>query len=292
VEQIRRRIYFCRCSSSGFTACRQNASIRQQQRRGMVGSNRGQVRHCCPRAGCRIPQLAFICWIGHRLVRTLSTSASAGHQHFAIWKQCSIVEFASSRHHRSSVGPSGIRTVQIDDLCSRRWIGSAIRVKSACTSTHEQHLAVIVHHCRSPVTSPIVAISHRAPSTSAGNIKVPRRLGGPSTEYLAVRRIKHVWKERQRQVRCAQVAPRCRCTPPYLRLDIDTLRRTDPATGHEDVSVWQRSARRVPSTVIHIRQPRPGIVQRVIRVGIWQPHKVIYVSTGYQELSIRQRGKA
>ncbi len=92
-------------------------------------------------------------------------------------------------------------------------------------------------------------------------------------------------------MRCGQVAPRCRRGLPYLRLDID-VPRSDPATGHEDVSVRQRGVRGVPSTVVHIRQPRPGIVQRIIRVGVGQPHIAVYVSTGYQELSIRQKGMA
>jgi hypothetical protein len=70
------------------------------------------------------------------------------------------------------------------------------------------------------------------------------------------------------------------------------MRRIDPAGDYEHVSVWQRRARGIPSTVIHIRQPRPGIIQRVIRVSIGQPHKVVYVSTGYQELSIGQKGMA
>jgi hypothetical protein len=94
-------------------------------------------------------------------------------------------------------------------------------------------------------------------------------------------------------MRRGQVAPRSRCTLPYLRLDIDTQRRIDPATDHEHVSARQRGARRVPATVVHIRQPGPGIVQGVIRVGAGQPDPVAYLlPTGYQELSIGQRGKA
>jgi hypothetical protein len=159
----------------------------------------GQARHRCPRPSCRIPQLTRVRWIARDRVRTLSSSASAGHQHFAIWKQCRVVELASSRHHRSSVGPSGIRTVQIDDLGSRRWISGAISsVKSAWASAHHQYLAVIVHHCRSPVTRPVVAVSHRAPSTSATNIKISSNLARPSTEHLSVRCNKHVWVEWQR----------------------------------------------------------------------------------------------
>ncbi len=93
-------------------------------------------------------------------------------------------------------------------------------------------------------------------------------------------------------MRCAQVAPGCHCTLPHLRLDIDIIARIDRATDYEHVSVRQRGVRRVPSTVVHIRQPRPGIGQRVIRVGIGQPDKVVYVSTGHQELSVRQKGMA
>jgi hypothetical protein len=93
-------------------------------------------------------------------------------------------------------------------------------------------------------------------------------------------------------VRCAEVAPGSRCGLPYLRLDIDTLRRIDPATNHEYVSVRKRGTRRVPATIIHIRQQRPGIVERVIRAGIRQPHIGTHVSTGYEELSIGQKGMA
>ncbi len=259
----------------------------------MVGSFPGQARHRCPSPGCRIPKLACVGWIGRCTVRTLSSSASAGHQDFAVREQCSVVEFASSRHHRSSVGPSRIRTVQVNDLCGFSWVSGAIAsIKSAWASAHEQYFAVVVHHCRSPITSPVVAIPHRAPSASASNIKVSGRLAGPSTERLSVRRNKHEWIERQRQVRCGQVAPGCRCGPPYLRLDIDTHCRIDPATDREHVSVRQRGARRVPSTVVHIRQSRPAIVQGVIRVGVRQPHQVVYVPTSYQELSIGQKGMA
>jgi hypothetical protein len=93
-------------------------------------------------------------------------------------------------------------------------------------------------------------------------------------------------------MRCGQVAPGSRCTLPYLRLDIDTRRRIDPATDHEDVSVRQRGARRVPSTVIHIRQAGPGVVQGVIRVGVGQPDPAVYVPTSYKDLSIGQKGMA
>ena len=259
----------------------------------MVASNRGQARHRCPRPGFRIPHFGFVCWIARLSVRTLSSSASAGHQDFAIWKQGSVVEFASSRHHRPSVLPSGTGTIQVNDLCGRRGISGAISsVKSAWASTHEQYLAVIVHHCRSPITRPVVAVSHRAPSASASNIKISSNLAGTSTEHLPVRRHKHEWiEEWQCQMRCGQITPPSPCTLPDLRLDIGDV-RCDRATDHEHVAVRQRGVRWIPSTVVHIRQARPGIVQRVICVSIGQPHIVVYVPTCHEELSIRQKGKA
>ena len=184
------------------------------------------------------------------------------------------MEPASSRHHRPSVIPGGRRTIQVDDLCGCRWKRAAKAVRWARASAHEQYFAVVIHHCRSPITSPVVAIPYRAPSTSASNIKVSGRLAGPSTEHISIRRNKHEGIERQRQVRCSQVAPGRRCALPYLRLNIDIRRRIDRATDHEHVSVGQRSARRIPATVIHVRQPRPGIIQRVIHVGIRQPDPV------------------
>ncbi len=75
-------------------------------------------------------------------------------------------------------------------------------------------------------------------------------------------------------MRRAQVAPGRHCTLPYLRLDIE-IPRSDRATDHQHVSVRQRGIRRIPSTVIHIRQARPGVVQRAIRVGVGQPHKAL-----------------
>jgi hypothetical protein len=165
----------------------------------VVGSHPGQARHRCPGAGCWVPQLAGVCWIGRYRIRTLSSSASAGHQHFAVRKQCGIVQFASSRHHRSSVLPSGIRTVQVYDLCGFRWIsGASGRVKSAWTSTHEQYLSLIVHHCRTPFTNTVVATRDWAPITGASHIKVSGRLIRPGTEHLSVRRHKHKWIKRQR----------------------------------------------------------------------------------------------
>jgi hypothetical protein len=235
----------------------------------VVGSNLRQARHRCPPPGFRIPHFGCVRGSARYSVRILTSSGSAGHQHFAVRKQGSVVEFASSCHHRSSVFPTGIRTVQVNDLCGCRWISVASKiVKSAWASTHEQHFAVVVHHCRSPITSPVVAIPHGAPSTSASNTKVAGRLARTSTKHLSVRRNKHEWiEERQCQVRCAQIAPGCRCTLPYLRLDID-VSRGDRATDHQHVSVRQRGGGRVPSTIVHIRQSRPAIVQWVIRVGI------------------------
>jgi hypothetical protein len=270
----------------------QNAPVGQQQSNRVVASKNCQARHRCPCASCWIPQLTRVRWIARGIACGLSCSASAGYQHCAVRKQCSVVKFASPRHHRSSILPRGVRTIQVDDLCSLRWIGGATRVKSTWASAHKQYLAIVVHHCRSPVTSPVVAIPHHTPVTSAGAIKVSGCLTRPRTEHLAIRRNKHEWIERQRQVRCGQVAPGLRCTLPYLRLHIDTHRRIGPATDHQHVSVRQRGARRIPSPVIHIRQPGPGIVQPVIRVGIRQPHKILYVSTGYQKLSIRQKRMA
>ena len=252
--------------------CGQNPPIGQQQRNRVIASKSGQARHRCPRAGCRVPHLDGVSDIARGIARSLSPSASASHQHFAVRKQCKGVKFASSGHHRASVLPSRSGIVQIDDFCRCRGIGCATAgVKCARASAYEQYLAVIVHHCRSPITSPVVAIPHRAPSTSASNIKVPGRLSGPGTEHPPVRRNKHVWIDWQRQVRCTQVAPGRRCSLPYLRLDIGNP-RLDRATDHQHVSVGQRGVRRVPSTVVHIRQPRPGIVQRVIDVGVGQPH--------------------
>jgi hypothetical protein len=273
-------------------ACGQNAPVRQQQRGGVVASKNRVTRHDGPRASCGIPHLRRVSGSGRFSARELSSSASASYQDFAIWEQCSGVEFASSGHHRLSVIPGGTRAVQVDDLCSFRRIGSATgTVWCAWASAHEQHFAVIVHHCRSPITSPIVAIPHQAPITSASNIKVARRRTGSSTEDLAVRRNKHEWIERQRQVRRAQIPPGRRCTLPYLRLDIGNP-RSDRATDHQHISVRQRSVSRVPSTVVHIRQPRPGIVQRIICIGVGQANPGVDVSTGYQELSIRQKGVA
>jgi hypothetical protein len=204
------------------------------------------------------------------------------------------MQFAASRHHRASVGPSRRRTVQINCLCSGRGIGGTISsVKTAWTSAHDQHFAIVVHYCRSPITSPVIAIRHRTPSTSASNIKIPCDLARPSTEHLSIRRSKHEWiKSRQSQMRRSQVAPGCCCALPYLRLHIDIIDRIDRATDHEDISIGQRGVRRIPSSIVHVRQPRPGIVQRVIRVGIGQPHKVVSVSTGYKKLSIGQKGMA
>jgi hypothetical protein len=159
VKQIRRRIYFCRGASGRLSSCRQNAPVGQQKRCGVIRPHPGQARHCCPIPGCRIPQLAFVCWIGRSGIRTLSASASTRHQDCAVRKQCSVVKFASSRQHRSSVTPSGTRAVQVDDLCGFRWISGAIgTVKSAWASAYDQYLPVIIHHCRSPIASPIVAI--------------------------------------------------------------------------------------------------------------------------------------
>jgi hypothetical protein len=148
VEQVRRRVNFRGVPPRlALAACGQNASVRQQQRNRVIASKSGQARHRCPCAGCGIPHLTCVCWIARATARGLISSASTGHQYFAVRKQCGIVKFASSRHHRSSVSPSGCRAVQVDDLCSFSGIGGAIAsVKSAWASAHDQHLAIVVHH--------------------------------------------------------------------------------------------------------------------------------------------------
>jgi hypothetical protein len=258
----------------------------------VIASKSGQARHRCPRAGCGIPHLRRVCGISRASPWELSSSGSAGYQDFAVWKQCSGVESASSGHHRSSVLPSRRGTVQVDYLCGFRWVSVTSFVKCAGASAYDQYFAVIVHHCRSPITSPpVVAIRHRTPRTAASNIKVPGYLTRPRTEQLSIRRHKHVWIEWQSQVRCAEVAPRRRSTLPYLRLNIGNP-RPDRATDHEHISVRQRGVGWIPSTVIHIRQPSPGIVQWVICIGVGQPNPRVYVPTGYEELSVRKKGMA
>jgi hypothetical protein len=198
----------------------------------MIASKFRQARHRCPSASCWVPQLGSVRWIIRVRVWTLSSSGSTGHKDFAVWKQCGVVQFTSSRHHRSSVGPSGIRTIQIDDLCGFRWISGAIRrVKSAWASPHNQDLTFIVHHCRTPIASYVIAIRYRGPRASASNVKVPRRRTGPSTEHFSIWRNKHKRIDRQIQMRRAQVAPRSRCTLPYLRLNISNP-RPDRATDY------------------------------------------------------------
>ena len=83
----------------------------------------------------------------------------------------------------------------------------------------------------------------------------------------------------------------CSCLP-YLRLDIDTYTGINPTADHKDVSVCQRSVRRVPTAIIHVRPPRPGTVRRVIGIGVRQAEPVSYVSTGHEELSISEKGMA
>jgi hypothetical protein len=145
MEQVRRRVNF-RGGRRGLAACRQNAPVRQQQRSRVIASKNCVTRHGGPRAGRGIPQLRRVYGIGRVTAWELISSASAGHQDFAIRKQCSGVESASSGHHRASILPSGTGTVQVNDFRGCRWIGSAISVRCTWASTHEQYLAIVVHH--------------------------------------------------------------------------------------------------------------------------------------------------
>ena len=66
----------------------------------------------------------------------------------------------------------------------------------------------------------------------------------------------------------------------------------NPATDREHVPIGQLGNCRIPSTVIHGRQLRPAIGRRIVCVDSVQPHPVGHVSTGYEELSIGQKGMA
>ncbi len=79
---------------------------------------------------------------------------------------------------------------------------------------------------------------------------------------------------------------------PHLRFDIDIIARIDRATDYEHVSIRQRGIRRVPSAVVHVRQPRPSVVPGAIRVRVGQADIVLLVSTRYKELAIGQKGVA
>src|SRR5207249_2379732 len=108
----------------------------------------------------------------------------------------SVVELAPSRHHRSSVLPSRSRTVQVNGLYGCRGqlgAGSRTRIRSTWTSTSQQHFAIIIHHCRTPVTCSEVIISNKIPSPGAGHVKVSRCLTWPGIKYFAIRRYKHEW---------------------------------------------------------------------------------------------------
>ena len=95
------------------------------------------------------------------VVRACGVSVSARYKNLSVRKQRSIVELPSSGDHRPSVGPRGSLTGKIDGLCCCRWVYRAIRlVEPARASTREQDFAVIVHHCRSPIASTVVAIPH------------------------------------------------------------------------------------------------------------------------------------
>jgi hypothetical protein len=259
----------------------------------VIASNLGQARHGRPGPGRRIPKLTLVCWVSWLSVRVLSPPASAGHKNFAVGEYSSVKKFASSGHHRSSVRPDGSRSVQVDDLCGVRWERAIASVKPTGASTHHQHFAVIIHHCRSPITSPVIAIPDGTPRASASNIKIPCHLTGPSAEHVAVRGNKHEWiKSGQCQVRSGQVAPGCRCCLPHLRFDIDIIARIDRATDYEHVSIRQRGIRWVPSALVHVRQPRPGVIPGVIHVSVGQADIVGHISTRYKELPIGQKGMA
>ena len=87
----------------------------------------------------------------------------------------------------------------------------------------------------------------------------------------------------------SQVTPgACRCLPD-LRLDIDADSGINPAADHKNVAIGQGSVRRIPAAIVHIRQPRPNTVRRVISIRIAQTDPVKYVSAGHEKPSISQK---
>ena len=145
LKQIWRRVNFRR-RSYDFATCRQNASIRQQQCNRVIGSQNCITCHRRPRAGCRIPHFRRVSGILRGRVRILGPLAAASYQHFTIGQQGSGVEPASIGH-RPGVLPGRRRTGQVNYLCGRcrKRSAAATRVRKAGASSHQQHVAVIIH---------------------------------------------------------------------------------------------------------------------------------------------------
>ena len=93
-------------------------------------------------------------------------------------------------------------------------------------------------------------------------------------------------------MRGGEISPGADSCLPYLRLNIDAYSGINPTADHKNVSVGQGSVRRVPAAIIHIRQPRPDAIRRIISIRVGQADPVEYVSTGHEKLSISQKGMA
>src|SRR3954465_14593162 len=93
-------------------------------------------------------------------------------------------------------------------------------------------------------------------------------------------------------MRTRQIAPGTSNCLPNLRLNVNALTGIHPATDHKHITIRQRGTSRIPATIVHVRQPDPGMVKWAIDVGTWQSHPIADMSANHQQPAIRQEGMA
>jgi hypothetical protein len=74
---------------------------------------------------------------------------------------------------------------------------------------------------------------------------------------------------------------------PDLRFDVDALSAVNPAAGHQHIAIGECGVGWIPSSIVHISQVRPAVGEGRVEVGVWQPDVILYVSTSYEQATIR-----
>src|SRR5213079_1363375 len=93
-------------------------------------------------------------------------------------------------------------------------------------------------------------------------------------------------------MRTSQIAPGSSSCLPNLRLNVNSLAGIHPTTDHKYITIGQGGISRIPATIVHVRQPDPGVVKWAIDVGTGQSHPIADMSANHQQPPIRQEGMA
>ena len=192
----------------------------------------------------------------------------------------------AGRGHRCHVAPRRVRSVEVDHLGGR---GGGI------APAHDQDLAVGVHR-RRPVRPladvPVAEVrprQRRIPRAGARRVEVARPAVRAGVEHLSVRRQVHPGVQRQPLLRRSQVPVTAGRRLPHLRQQA-AMCMVVLSRHHQHIAVPQHGRRRVPASLSHLGQRRPGVRERIedARVLRAEGVHVVHRPAGYEHPPVGQ----